>query len=148
MTARHVHETPNGQVWRFSSDESKTRRLRTVYVPGEIAGVVRDLMEQNPLGPLFKNAVNEPWDLHCLRNNLKRAAKRAKAAGVALDPGTCVYSCRHTFAKRTLGGFWTGKPATIEQVAGLLGNSRQVCWDYYAQLVCRLFRPLMGCLGA
>ena len=147
VTAGHVHETPNGQVWRFSSDESKTRRPRTVYVPGEIAGIVRDLIKRDALGPLFKNAANEPWNLHCLRNNLKRAVKRAAKTGLVFALGSCVYSCRHTFAKRTLGGFWTGKPATIEQAAGLLGNSRQVCWDYYAQWCAAYSDPLWDALG-
>ena len=147
VTARHVEETPSGQVWRFCAEESKTRRPRIVYVPIEIADIVRELVKRHPAGPYFRNAAGEPWDLHCLRNNWKRVAKRAEKAGIVLPPGSCVYSCRHTFAKRTLGGFWTGKPATIEQVAGLMGNTRQVCWDYYAQWCDAYVDPLWDAVG-
>jgi len=28
---------------------------------------------------------------------------------------------------------WAAKPCTIEQLAGLMGNTRQVCWEHYAK---------------
>jgi len=43
-----------------------------------------------------------------------------------------MYACRHTFAKRTLSGYYTGRPVTIEVLAGLMGNTPKVCWDHYA----------------
>lgn len=35
--------------------------------------------------------------------------------------------------RERIGGYWTGKPTTIEQVAAAMGNSRQVCWEHYAK---------------
>ena len=35
------------------------------------------------------------------------------------------YTCRHTYAKRMLGGYW-GKPVTLEVLAGLMGNSQNL----------------------
>ena len=43
-----------------------------------------------------------------------------------------MYTCRHTFAKRILGGYW-GKPVALEVLAGLMGNTRQVYWSHYGQ---------------
>ena len=43
-----------------------------------------------------------------------------------------MYTCRHTFAKRILSGYWTGQPATIETLAGLMGNTPSVCWKHSA----------------
>jgi hypothetical protein len=40
LTAAHVEETPKGMLWRFSSDESKTHKPRTIYVAPEIAELV------------------------------------------------------------------------------------------------------------
>lgn len=42
-----------------------------------------------------------------------------------LPADRCMYTCRHTFAKRTLAGYYTGKPVTIEVLAGLMGNTRR-----------------------
>ena len=146
LTAAHVEETPNGQVWRFGEEESTTGRPRVVYVPSEIASVVRELMKRYPTGPVFRNGSGQPWS-RGLKDSFRGAAARVRRAGVELAPGSCLYSCRHTFAKRTLGGYWTGKPATIEQVAGLMGNTRQICWDYYAQWCAAYSDPLWDALG-
>jgi hypothetical protein len=49
------------------------------------------------------------------------------------DEDCCMYSCRHTYAKRTLQGYWSGKATNIETLAQLMGNSAQVCCEHYLQ---------------
>ena len=58
---------------------------------------------------------------------------RCAKKGIEFDVDTCMYSCRHTYAKRTLQGYWTGKQTNIETLARLMGNSPQVCRDHYLQ---------------
>ena len=48
--------------------------------------------------------------------------------GIEMDEDACMYSCRHTYAKRTLQGYWTGQPTNIETLSQLTRNSRDVCW--------------------
>ena len=132
LTAKHVEETPQGMRWRFSADEAKTHKPRTIYIAPEVAQIVRPLVKQYPTGPLFHNSRGEPWTGRALRAAFIRLKKRLAQKEIKLDKADCMYSTRHTFAKRTLGGFWSGKPCTIEQLAALMGNSRQVCWESYA----------------
>ena len=61
--------------------------------------------------------------------------------------GLSLYTCRHTFAKRILSGFWTGQPATIETVAGLLGNTPGVCFKHYATWCDEYSQPLWTAVG-
>jgi hypothetical protein len=43
--------------WRFSDEESKTGKERTIYVTDpEILKIVREQMRRNPQGPIFRNA--------------------------------------------------------------------------------------------
>ncbi len=43
----------------------------------------------------------------------------------------CMYSCRHTYAKKILEGYWSGRPTNIETLARMMGNTPQVCRDHY-----------------
>ena len=74
-----------------------------------------------------------------------RREKLARA-GIELDADACMYSCRHTFAKRTLGGYWTGQPKTIEQLAGLMGNTRKVASETYGEWCDSYQEPLWDAL--
>ena len=132
LTAKHVEETPQGMRWVFSADEAKTNRPRRIYVDDEIAKIVRLLIKRHPTGLLFQNSKGAPWTGRGLRAAFNRLKKRLAQKGIKLDKSDCMYSTRHTYAKRTLGGFWTGKPCTIEQLAELMGNSPQVCRESYA----------------
>ena len=132
LTAKHVEETPQGMRWRFSADEAKTHKPRIIYVAPEIAEIIRPLIKRHPTGPLFYNSKGKPWNGRALRAAFVRLKRRLRNNGIKLEKADCMYSTRHTFAKRTLGGYWSGKPCTIEQLAELMGNSRQVCWESYA----------------
>lgn len=138
LTAAHVTESEKGMEWRFSERESKTRKLRIIRIPAnelaakEVIEIVRQQIAKHPTGPIFRNTQGKPWTRASLGNRFTALRKRLARKGVELDADACMYSCRHTYAKRTLGGYWNGKPATIEQLAALMGNSREVCWEHYA----------------
>jgi integrase len=136
LEARHVEESPKGQLWRFPPGESKTgkqtRKDRVIYCPEEIAEIVRQRVKLYPKGKLFRNRSGNPWTKGGMKSAMQRLRKKLASIGVKLDQDACIYTCRHTFAKRMLGGFW-GRPVTLEVLAGLMGNSRQVCWAHYGK---------------
>ena len=146
LTSRHVEETSQGMVWKFSPEEAKTPKPRTIFVPEDIADITRTLIKRYPSGQLFRTQKGKPWVIRNIRSAFVLLKKKLAKKGIKLDTNACLYSCRHTFAKRTLGGYWTGKPATIEQVAGLMGNSRAVCWEHYGQWSDNYTEPLWQAL--
>lgn len=151
LTAKHVEDTQQGQVWRFKADEHKTgkdkQRWRVVRVPQDIAETVRALIKKHPTGPLLRNTQGKPWNETSLRGVFARLVNRCKRKGIEFDDSACCYTTRHTFAKRVLGGYWTGKPATIEQLCALMGNSRQVAWENYGQWSESYDGPLWEAVG-
>jgi integrase len=142
LEARHVVETNRGQAWVWPKEETKTRKAdRTIYVPEDIAGIARRLAKEHPTGPLFRNARGTPWTNSALKSAFDRLRKRLRSKGIVLDKDAVFYSCRHTYAKRMLGGYW-GKPVTLEVLAGLMGNTPKVCWDHYAKWCDQYTDPL------
>ena len=130
LTAKHIDDTGKCMVWRFSAEESKTGKPRVVYIPTDIAELTRQAAKRYPHGAIFRTSHGKPWVIRNLRSAFRLLKLKLEKNGVKLDPDACLYSTRHTYAKRMLGGYWD-KPTTIELVAGLMGNSRQVCWDHY-----------------
>lgn len=150
LTAQHVEETSKGQVWRFSPEEHKTGhtgKARIVRVATEVAEIVRELIRKYPEGPLFRSVSGLPWSNQRLRDQFSCLKRRLIEKGHKFSADDCLYSTRHTFAKRMLGGYWTGKPATIETVAGAMGNSRQVAWETYGKWCESYDDPLWEALG-
>lgn len=135
LTARHVRDHGDKMEWEFQPEESKTGRLRRVLITDpEILGIVRDRLKEVPEGEsLFRNSNGSPWNRKILSHNFRRVKTKIEKKGIRLDPDACMYSCRHTYAKRILEGYWTGKPASIKTLARLMGNSVQVCLDHYLQ---------------
>lgn len=134
LTAKHVSIDGDRMQWRFETHESKTRKVRLIRVTDpEIIGITRTQMRRYPTGPIFRNTVGEPWTPVALKQAFSALRARLKKHGILLDDHACMYSCRHTFAKRTLGGYWTGRPTNIETLSHLMGNSRDVCWEHYAE---------------
>ncbi len=44
------------------------------------------------------------------------------------------YTCRHTFAHRTLSGYWNGGAGcSIETLAELMGDTPKVAFDHYGR---------------
>jgi len=139
LSARHVTMTERGMEWRFPESESKTKRLRIIRIPKtervarEVIKITQQQMRLHPKGPIFRTVRGVPWTQTHLKSQFSQMRARLKASGVELDADSCTYMLRHTYAKRTLAGYWTGKPCTIEALAELMGNTRDVCWEHYAQ---------------
>ncbi|QDV73192.1 tyrosine-type recombinase/integrase [Botrimarina mediterranea] len=134
LTRKHVRIAGDRMEWTFSKDESKTKKLRVLRIRDpEMIQVVEQQMAAHPKGPLFRNTTGKPWTRQSLSGGFRTLKRRLEKQGVEFDRDACMYSCRHTFAKRTLQGYWTGRMVNIETVAGLMGNSPQVCRDHYLQ---------------
>jgi len=134
LTARHVKDHGERMEWVFQANESKTKRLRTIRITDpEIIELVRQQIERCPTGPIFRNTKGEPWKAKNMSLSFRLLKYRLEKRGIEFDRDCCMYSCRHTYAKRTLQGFWTGRQTNIETLARLMGNSPQVCRDHYLQ---------------
>lgn len=140
LTADHVKDHGDRMEWIFQAKESKTKRLRTIRITDqEIIAIVREQMAKHPGGPMFRNSRGGIWT----RYNLSLAFRRTKLrTGLKFDADCCMYSTRHTYAKRTLQGYWTGRQTNIETLARLMGNSPEVCREHYLQWTDTYNEPL------
>lgn len=161
VTADDVYETDKGMVIRLDAGTDsdgnyrhkaakKTGKSRTIYLFEEAEGVIRSLIEKFPRGsgvPLLRTPRGRSWT----RNNGVGAFCRIKQElGWDGDPEKqhlSFYTCRHTFAKRILSGYWTGQQASIETLAGLMGNTPSVCWKHYASWCDEYNEPLWAAVG-
>jgi len=161
VTADHIQETDKGMVIRMKAgtDEhgnyrhkaaKKTGKDRTIYLFEEAEAVIRTLMLEFPRGsgvPLFRTPRGKSWK-RC--NGVQSFCTLKRRLGWDQDPekkNLSLYTCRHTFAKRVLSGYWTGEPASIETLAGLMGNTPKVCWDHYARWCDDYNEPLWAAVG-
>ncbi|GAA4462125.1 hypothetical protein [Novipirellula rosea] len=155
VTADHVVETPHGLFYLLKArtpDGSfghkaakKTGKDRRIMLCDEMEQITRRLILASPKGsgvPLFRTMRGKPWSQS---NGVQQFSSLKKKLELAEDRVT--YTCRHTFAKRTLSGYYTGKPAGIEVLAGLMGNTPKLCWDHYAQWADDYNDPLWAALG-
>jgi integrase len=134
LTAKHITDHGDRMEWTFPEEESKTKRERVIYVMDpEILQIVRQHIKKHPRGPIFRNQRGEPWQWKTLSRAFLRLKDRLIAKGVDLDEDCCMYSCRHTYAKRCLQGYWTGQPISIETLAELMGNSPAICRKHYVR---------------
>ena len=134
LCRRHVSLSGERMEWTFKPEESKTGQLRVLRIRDpEVIEAVRERLASGVTGPLFRNSRGNPWKRESLASGFRSAKARAEKHGTEFDPDACMYSCRHTYAKRTLQGHWTGKPCNIETLAQLMGNSPEVCRDHYLQ---------------
>lgn len=155
VTADHVVETPAGMYYLLRArtadgkhghkSAKKTGKDRRIMLCEEMEVITRRLMLAAPKGSgltLFRSTRGKAWKrCNCVQRfgELKKKLK--------LPEDRCMYACRHTFAKRTLSGYYTGKPVTIEILAGLMGNTPKVCWDHYAAWADQYNNPLWDALG-
>ncbi len=143
LTSRQIEETKRGMTWHFSDGTKVDGKPRTIYIPTEIADITRDLMSKvQSEEPIFRNNTGTPWEPSSLKRAFIRLKKKLEKTGLPLDKDDCMYATRHTFGKRILGGYWNNKPATIEQLAALMGNTRDVCWRHYAKWCEKYTDPL------
>jgi len=132
--SRRVVDHGNRIEIRFAAGEIKTGKARIVRVTDS------DIMEIIRKGCL--NRAGGAWKVRSLSGAFLRARKRAERDGMTFDADCCLYSTRHTFAKRVLTGYWTGKPCSIEVLATLMGNSPSICRRYYLEWAEEYAEPL------
>lgn len=155
VTADHVVETPHGLFYLLKARTAdggfghkaakKTGKDRRIMLCEEMEVITRELMLTAPKGsgiPLVRTKHGKQWK-RC--NGVHQFCLLKKKLKLPDDRVT--YTCRHTFAKRTLSGYYTGNPVTIEVLAGLMGNTPKVCWDHYAQWADDYNDPLWAALG-
>ncbi len=135
---RHVQIDDEGRMsFLFGVTECKTGSRngeeREITVPSDVAAKVRELVVKYPEGPIFRQSDGRPWSIHLLGDAFRRAKKAAQKEGVVFDSHCCLYSFRHTFAKRVLAGHWGGPPASMATLAGLLGCSPKIAEDTYGK---------------
>ncbi len=131
LESRHVEESPKGQRWRFPANESKGRKKeRIIYVPDDIARVVRKLIRQHK-GKVFRDKTGKPRTRRSLQSAFRWLKRRLQRKGVTPAEPFIPYTCRHTYAKRRLGGYW-GPAITLEVLAQLMGNTPKIAFDHYA----------------
>jgi integrase len=134
-TAAHVRDYGDRLEIRFAKGEGKTKnKPRTIRIAdAEMMQIIRKAVAEHRSGPIFRNSAGKPWRQATLSEGFRRAKVRAVAAGMTFDDDVCLYSTRHTYAKRMLTGYW-GKPVSIDVLAALLGNTVDVCRKHYADL--------------
>jgi integrase len=143
LTAKHVADHGEKMEWTFRPDESKTGTLRIIYITDpEIIKIVRQQIKRFPTGPIFRNGSDAAWTHGNLGERFRVVRNRLKKQGIDFDDDCVMYSCRHTYAKRILQGFWSGKTTNIETLAKLMGNTPEVCRDHYLQWCEHYSEPL------
>ncbi|MDA7980520.1 MAG: hypothetical protein MPJ50_17320 [Pirellulales bacterium] len=97
-----------------SGTKKKTRKKRRIIriTDPEIMEIVRTQLSRFPRGPLFRNHHGTAWTSKTLSHAFRRMKARMLRGGHQLDADCCMYSCRHTYAKRILQGYWSGNPPT------------------------------------
>jgi integrase len=134
LTARHVADNGDKMTWTFQPDECKTHVLRTIYISDPtIIAIVRKQVELHPTGPIFRTPTGKPWTIANLSTRFRTIKRRLAKEGIKLDDDACIYSTRHTFAKRMLEGSPTRRPVSLQTVAKLMGNSPEICQKHYGK---------------
>jgi hypothetical protein len=143
LTAKHVRDNGNRMEWVFRPEESKTKILRIIRITDpELLAIIREQIKLHPTGAVFRNTEDTAWTRELLTEKFRKAKLRMIEQGTVFDDDACMYSCRHTYAKRVLQGFWSGKPTNIETLARLMGNSPQICHEHYLQWCDSYTEPL------
>ena len=105
---RHLdHSTIRLSAAKDEADEAKTKRIRIIRITDpEVIRITREHMKNTR--QIFRSANGEPWTEKNLSQRFRFLKYKLEKQGVEFDPDCCMYSCRHTYAKRTLEGYWTG----------------------------------------
>ena len=140
ITADNVQETDKGMIIRIKvgTDEygdyrhksaKKTGKDRLIYLFPEAPKMIQSLIKEYPRGSglvLFRTPRGQGWTRN---NGVRSMCAMKKALGWDQDTekkGHSMYTCRHTFAKRIMSGYWTEQRAAVETLAGLMGNRPSV----------------------
>jgi integrase len=134
IEAKHIEDTPH-RMWVVLKDHKCARTkggVREILIPTDLAPLFREAAKQHPTGPIFRNGFGHGWTEYSLRRGFTDLRKRLEKQGIDLDKDACFYTCRHTYAKRCLMGYWT-KPVPLHSLAELMGNSVQIITEHYGQ---------------
>lgn len=136
LTAESVVDHGERMELRFKATEAKNNRARIIRITEKwLIEEIRKRVARFSDGPLFRNKLGGAWEVNALSRGFRRAREKAEEAGTKFDADVCLYACRHTFAKRALIGYWTGKPINMELLASLMGNTPKVCAEHYADIL-------------
>ena len=149
VEARHVQVDEKGNmVWWFPPQEAKVRgKPRVVRIPRCVVPLVEEAIQKHPNGKLFRDAHGRAWTIKTLHSAFTKLRRKLIREKVPIERNDVMYTCRHTYAKRMLSGYWTGKALTIEFLAALMGNSPKICWEHYAQWCDKYTEPLWESLA-
>ncbi|MBI3465035.1 MAG: tyrosine-type recombinase/integrase [Planctomycetes bacterium] len=146
LRARHITDEGTRLTLTFQPHETKTKRVRVIRIKApQVIKAIRRRVAPSGDAPLFRNRHGDPWTVKMLSQNFRRTLARARkhtTRDLQWDKDVCLYSCRHTYAKRTLQGYWSGTPTNIETLARLMGHTVQVCRDHYLQWTNSYDEPL------
>ena len=161
VTADNIHEMDHGLVIRIKAgtDEHgeyrhkssrKTGKDRTIYLCPEGEKKIELLVDRFPRGsgiPLFRTPRGKSWTRVSGVGHFCNAKKTLGWDEDSEKRHLSFYTCRHTFARHVLSGYRTGQPATLETLAGLMGNTPKICWDHYANWCEEYNAPLLRAIG-
>ncbi|HEX4143055.1 MAG TPA: hypothetical protein VHY91_05855 [Pirellulales bacterium] len=134
ITARHIKDDGQRIEIIFQPNETKTGRLRTIYVTDpEILEIIRGQVAANPRGAIFRTPRGAAWNQSNLSKRFRDIRDKLIEGGMEFDRDCVLYSTRHTYAKRILEGVWTGKPTNLQTLSRLMGNSVKICMDHYTK---------------
>ena len=108
--------------------------------------MVRQQVAKYPTGKLFRDSKGRPWTTDTLGAAFFRLKRKLVGLKVTIGHESVFYSCRHTFAKRMLGGFW-GAQVSLEILAGLMGNTPAVCFSHYAAWSEKYVEPMWAAVA-
>lgn len=102
VTADHIVESDHGKFYELKAHKTakKTGKPRRILLTAEMETITEELVKTAPRGSgreLFRSTRNRAWQ-RC--NCVQRFGDLRKKLELPAD--RCVYTCRHTFAKRTL----------------------------------------------
>ncbi len=86
VESRHVDAVH--QRWVFPKSESKTKKgVRVVYMTPTAWQIVERLVNENPIGPLFRNSYGDPWSTEAVNNAFGRIRERIGKKRLTKDNG-------------------------------------------------------------
>ena len=134
---KHVFIDDAGRMkWIYQPSEHKTGHLgktRIIIVAPEIAEIVKTQMRLSASGRIFHTQQGKEWNPKILLQSFSRAKERAtEREGIKFDDDCCLYSTRHTFAKRVLGGYWNNGVAPN----GACGGAFRQLIGYVSKALC------------
>jgi integrase len=113
VTAKNVNADCTQWVFKDHKTRAKTGKPLVVFLNGCLQTLTRLLMDQNPTGPLFRNARGDQWKKDTVTQRFERLRTK-----LGLPDGTVAYLYRHSMATDAL---LAGQSTAV--VSALLGHT-------------------------